>query len=532
MSEAADRQVDEVVPEEVMPRGSLPAMRYRDLPEPVPFRKMIGPGLILAGLALGSGEFILWPYITYKSQFVFFWACILGVATQYVLNMEVTRWTLATGESATTGFCRLGKYWAWIFLVANIVPWMLPAWAVGASEIFSWILWPPEATVGADGAPAFHRPGDAYIPWFAIGSMLACGIVLSAGPVIYNTVERVQMVLVTLVMFLVVVVTIMVVRPDAIGAQLTSTVTFGHGKFLPDLETDSDAEVAEPRSSGLDPMLLLGAIAFAGAGGTLNLCQSNYVKDKGYGMGRHIGRITSPITGQEEATSEVGYLFPPTEANLTRWRVWWRRASFEHFLNFFATCLICLVLLTLVSYSLLYSPDGSLKPEAEKYGEKLDFVLGEARQIDDMFGAAAKYTFLALGIVVLLTTEFGVLDAASRISADLVKVNWLQASDYWTESRLYYIFLWGEIVFGSIVLYIGLNEINETSLGLFKKTAAMNGGVMFLFSITLLILNRRHLRPPLQVSGWRMAALLWSILFFGFFACWAAWSEFVQPLVG
>ena len=44
----------------------------------------------------------------------------------------------------------------------------------------------------------------------------------------------------------------------------------------------------------------------------MNLCQSNYIRDKGYAMGSHVGRITSPLTGQEEAITEVGYHFPHT----------------------------------------------------------------------------------------------------------------------------------------------------------------------------------------------------------------------------
>ena len=31
----------------------------------LPLRRMIGPSIILAGLALGSGEYVLWPYITF-----------------------------------------------------------------------------------------------------------------------------------------------------------------------------------------------------------------------------------------------------------------------------------------------------------------------------------------------------------------------------------------------------------------------------------------------------------------------------------
>ncbi|MGC3971284.1 MAG: Nramp family divalent metal transporter [Pirellulales bacterium] len=74
------------------PQGALPPLRVRDLPEPVPLRRMIGPSIMLAGLALGSGEFVFWPYITYKIGFTFIWACLVGVITQYFLNMEITRW--------------------------------------------------------------------------------------------------------------------------------------------------------------------------------------------------------------------------------------------------------------------------------------------------------------------------------------------------------------------------------------------------------------------------------------------------------
>ena len=101
-----------LIPPEMIPPGDLPPLRERDLPPPVPLRQMIGPSIILAGLALGSGEFVLWPYITFKSQFVFFWACLLAVVMQYFLNLEIMRWTLATGESAMTGIIRLSRHLA------------------------------------------------------------------------------------------------------------------------------------------------------------------------------------------------------------------------------------------------------------------------------------------------------------------------------------------------------------------------------------------------------------------------------------
>jgi len=157
----------ELVPESVIPAGALPPMKYRDLPEPVSIWRMLGPSIILAGLALGSGEFIFWPYITYKSGFVFFWACLLGVATQYFLNMEITRWSLATGESAISSFVRLGRFWAVVFLLLNIIPWMIPAWSKGAAQILSWMIWEPD--LQADAATGiFVIAEEQYVTWLSV----------------------------------------------------------------------------------------------------------------------------------------------------------------------------------------------------------------------------------------------------------------------------------------------------------------------------------------------------------------------------
>src|SRR4051812_36068825 len=117
------KPADDIVPNNVIPAGVLPPLRWREMPPPVSMLKMIGPSVILAGLALGSGEYIIWPFITFKSQFVFFWACLIAVVTQYFLNLEIMRWTLATGESALIGMQRLGRGVAPVFLVLNIVPW-------------------------------------------------------------------------------------------------------------------------------------------------------------------------------------------------------------------------------------------------------------------------------------------------------------------------------------------------------------------------------------------------------------------------
>jgi len=507
---------EELVPDDVIPHHALPPLRYRDMPEPIGWRKMVGPSIILAGLSLGSGEFILWPYIVYKSGFVFFWACMLGVLTQFFLNMEIERWTLVTGESAITGFCRLSRQWAWVFLLLNIIPWAWPGWATGAGTMLSWLAFGPVEEI-KNGVPTYRAE---YVSWFGIAGLLLVGVVLTAGPVVYNTVEKIQTFLVAFIVAVAVGLAFLVVRPDAVAAMAAGTANVG---AMPDLTTP-----------GLSLMALLGALAFAGAGGTTNLGQSNFIKDKGYGMGRYIGRITSPVTGQEEAIADVGYHFRHTPDNMRRWRAWWRAANVEHVFSFLLTCVVCLCLMSLIAYSLFYDSNGNLVPGSGDYSGGLNFVWGQAEALGSFpswslgtRGGLMRIAFLLMGIAVLLTTELGVLDVVSRISADIVKVNWLRDNEFWTQSRLYYLFLWSEIALGIVILLIpGLDQ----PLLLLKTSAAMNGGVMLVYSVLLLYLNNKVLSRSLSMSPLRFVAIIWSAAFFGYFSVQALKEEVIPFL--
>ena len=126
---------------------------------------------------------------------------------------------------------------------------------------------------------------------FAVVSLIGVGLALSLGPVVYNTVERIQMVLVAVVLLFLLVIFFLVVEPGHIIDMIKGIASFGR---IP-------ADMEMP--------LLLGAIAFAGAGGTMNLAQSHFVRDKGYAMGSYVGRLTSPLTGKEEPVADIGYHF-------------------------------------------------------------------------------------------------------------------------------------------------------------------------------------------------------------------------------
>lgn len=130
-------------------------------------------------------------------------------------------------------------------------------------------------------------------------------------------------------------------------------------------------------------------------------------------------------------------------------------------------------------------------------------------------GTVLKYGFLIMGIAILLTTELGVLDAVARISTDIVKVNYLRENNNWSMSKLYFCFLWGEILIGvGIILLLGMAQ----PLRLVIISAAMNGFVMFIYSLILLYMNNKILSRCLSMSPLRFLVIVWSCAFFGYFS--------------
>ncbi|MBI5527922.1 MAG: Nramp family divalent metal transporter, partial [Deltaproteobacteria bacterium] len=82
-----------------------------DLPEKDrSFWQLLGPGAILVGLAIGSGELIMWPRMTAKFGPSMTWAAIVGVFLQLWVNFEIGRYTIATGESVYSGFSRIARF--------------------------------------------------------------------------------------------------------------------------------------------------------------------------------------------------------------------------------------------------------------------------------------------------------------------------------------------------------------------------------------------------------------------------------------
>src|SRR5687767_12359666 len=90
---------------------------------------MTGPGAVLVGLSIGAGEIVIWPRIAAQHGAGMVWAAVLGVFLQLWINVEIGRWTIATGESAYRGFARLWRGFAIAFIAFNFFGWFFPGWA-------------------------------------------------------------------------------------------------------------------------------------------------------------------------------------------------------------------------------------------------------------------------------------------------------------------------------------------------------------------------------------------------------------------
>ncbi len=474
MADVADRQGSGGLATE-LPDKYLPGVEYRDLPEPQGLRKYVGASVILTATALGSGELILWPYITSQVGLGIVWLCVLGISMQYFLNMEIERYTLVTGETAVTGFSRLWLPWGIFFVLGAIGPNTFPGWASSGATVITYIF-------------GF---GENSVPLITTLFLVAIGLAITLSPVIYQTLEKVQGVMIVFVLIFIAVAIVIATS----GSAWVGVVTQAPGGVarLPGYIND------------LGTATLLGAIAFAGAGGCNNLVQSNYIRDKGMGMGIHIPNIVSPVTGEEEAAPSLGYMPESTDENGRRFKGWWKVANQEQLITFWGIGALLLVALSVLVYSTI--------GQRANIPSDIGFIQVEGKALGNIIAPWFKEFFFVAGFLMLFSTNIGVMDYTARLTGDSLKVTFLQDSQFWSESKIYITVVWTMIVVGAAIIWSGAQPL------ILLVLAATGGGVVMAFySVLLIILNRRALPEFAKLKGWRVPVMVLIAIFFLFFA--------------
>ena len=479
--------------------GDLAPWVRADLPEPpmprgLSWLGVCGPGIIVLGVSIGSGEFLLGPATFVKHGLSLLWVTLVAVFFQTVFNTELMRYTVATGEPVVTGFMRTrpGKtFWAWFYAALYFLQIGWPAWAATAAGAIFFLF------LGRLAAP----PADsAAIYLIGILTFLACVVVLLLGKRIARTLEMLNWVMVVCILGGFLVLAFIYVPLETWASAVVGFFGFnpaqGGFTFIPD---------------NVDILLLGALVGYSGGGGVLNLTLSNWARDKGYGMGSRVGHIAGVLGGKASRLADTGFIFEPNAANMSRWRGWWRIVRVDQWAIFFVGALLGMMLPALL-YVTFVAAGTDIK------GLAISAVLADT--IGSSAGPWLGLLVAALGVWILFKTQLDCVEGMTRSVTDIL----------WTGSKRVRAWRGGDVraIYYSVLALVvvwGIIALKLAQPVMLLQIGANIAGVIFVISsLHLLYLNTRVLPAALRPPTWRRVALVCMALFYGFFVVLVARS--------
>jgi len=448
--------------------------------------KAVGPGVIVLGVSIGSGEFLLGPTAFVRNGLSLLWVVGIAVLLQTIFNTELMRYTLATGEPVFTGFMRTrprSTFWAWVYAVLYFLQVGWPAWAGTAAGAIFFMF-----TRRLAAAP------DANVIYLiGVGTFLVCVATLSIGRRIERTLELLNWILIVAILGSFLVLALVFVPAPTWAAGMVGLagydLTGGGFDFFP---------------VGTDLFLLGALVAYSGAGGVTNIVLSNWARDRGYGMGERAGYIPCAIGGTKVTLAHNGFMFRGDTEGMNRWRGWWRIISADQWGVFFAGAILGMVLPAIIYVTFL--PRGT-----DIQGLGVSAALAQA--ISGTAGPLLGGVIAFLGAWILFKTQLDQLEGMVRAITDIL---WTGSSRLrsWRGGdvrMVYYCVLAAVVLWGIVALRLA------QPIFLLQVGANMAGFVFVITSLHLLYLNTRllpeHIRPPM----WRRVGLVAMSLFYGFF---------------
>jgi len=460
--------------ERFRPETCLPAWGDAELPEPKQLglknlAGFIGPGIVMCGVQLAGGEWLLGAEITAKYGGGLMWIALVAIIGQVFYNIECGRYALYCGEPVFTGFMRARPgptFWIGVLILLSVGA-FIPALSTAAATVI--------AALYLDRAPG---PDDKALV-NTLGYLLLGGVTLPilVGGKIYNTMQWVMTTKIVVVLGFCVVIGVAMVGADKWGDVfggffkignvpiVAAEDANGNGVLDPD-ETDFDkdghADVVEPYTLNSDgsvesfedidndghwdgeavgnlffdegpdggwPLIFLGQIAllgafagFAGGGGLGNSTYSNYVRDKGWGVGSQVGAIPSAIGGRNITLSHVGKVFALTPTNMERWKGWWRYILTDQILIWGPGCVMGMALPALLSIQFAEFSPMFGDPDRPDYAQAIITADG-MRHAPGLSAGTQKLLWvgtLLIGLLVLLPSQMSIVEHFSRRWTDVI----------------------------------------------------------------------------------------------------------------
>jgi hypothetical protein len=347
-------------------------------------------------------------------------------------------------------------------VLAGVAQLATPALALGCANVLF------AAAAGREPTSGDSRS----LMWIAYAVLAACVVLLLSGRSVERTLERLSwaMIVVTFTFLLVV---------NVLFVPLDGWVRTAAGFLVP-----------RPLPANVDVLLLGVFAATAGSGGLGNLVISNWVRDKGLGMGRHVGAIGGAFSGHQTALAAVGRVFRPTPESLRRWAVWWKYVLLDQTALWALGCVVGMFLN--VNLALAIVPESA---------EISGYAVGafQARYMAEQLWTGFWALCLLNGFWILFKTHLANTDCLTRVVSDIGWAGWRR----WPASRVYAGLLLLFTSWGVVSLTFG-----ESALGLFKLLGAVAGPVLAVAAFQILRVNTRFLPEPIRPPLWRRAALV------------------------
>ncbi len=467
--------------------SGLPPWGLAPLPAPPPFTlanilRTIGPGIVGLGVAIGGGEWLLGPSVIVTYGPGLLWVTTVAVVLQALLNLEMARYTLYTGEPIITGFMRTRPgpvFWGWTYSALALLQYGWPGWALATATAMA-AVWLGRLPTAADAA---------FIVRVGYGSVVACFLLVLVGKKVERTLELVMWVMVSLATLYLLVVDLTMVSWTVWKGTLKGFVSVG--KIPP----------------GADWTLITAFAAYSGLGGVANAFITNWMRDKGYGMAGTVGYVAT-VFGPRVNLSAQGNVFPLTRENLTAWRRWWRYTQIDQWGVFAVGSLVGMGLTCLLTLQLI--PIGSTL-------DGWEVVNMQAAALARAHGPLFWHLTILCGLSILFSTQLGVVDGLPRAITDVL---WTGSARIrrWREGDVRAVYYAVVAVF-AVWVCIGLNL--APPLVLLTLSANVAAVILTALSLHTLYVNRRLLPPAVRPSLGRQLGLVGCAIFYALLAAGA-----------
>ena len=168
----------------------LPPYQVGDLPDPPRpgwrlWIGLIGPGIVLAGTSIGSGEWLFGPAVTAQYGAALLWLALLSILFQAFCNLTMMRYTVYSGEPIIVGGLRTWPgpgFWVACYAVLDIAS----IWPYNASNAAV-----PLAAVVLGRLPQ-STADQALVRVFGFAIFLLAFVPLVFGGTVYRMLERIM----------------------------------------------------------------------------------------------------------------------------------------------------------------------------------------------------------------------------------------------------------------------------------------------------------------------------------------------------